>query len=354
MSTRSEAERTASLTRRIAAGLVSLVGLVFITVTLAQNLFQVGPAFEELIDDFRPALQEDAIAVAQDDLAMLGAVGTEFETAIVPALSEQLGMAPEEFVAFTGENFPAVATGVQALPEIVPTFSGLVDTLDSQRALFNSADEIPTRDLPATTVPWGLLFAGLAAVAVGIALWKPGRLGLILTGVLAALLVVIPVLWSLTSKAADADELNDNLAPIYTADLVTQAQGALATVGAMGEQMQAEMLPALAEQLGLAPAELNSFLGENFPATAAGLQALPEAMGRFEGLVGVFDANLDNYETLRPVEFSPIIWMVILGGAAMIVLTGVAWYGSREEVEEVVRDPHIRPTDIPEFEEAAL
>ena len=352
MSALFEAKGTASLTRRIAAGLVILVGLVFITVTLAQNLFSVGPAFEELIDDFRPALQEEAIATAQDDLAMLGGVGTEFETAIVPALSEQLGMTPEEFVAFTGENFPAFATGVQALPEIVPTFSGLVDTLDSQRALFNSADEIPTRDLPATTVPWGLLFAGLAAIAVGIVLWKPGRLGLILTGVLAVLLIVIPVLWSLPTKSGDADQLNDNLAPIYTAELVTQAEGALVTVGAMGEQMQAEMLPALAEQLGMSPQELNGFLGENFPATAAGLQALPEAMGRFQGLVGIFDANLDNYDTLRPVEFSPIIWMVIIGGAAMIVLTVVAWYGSREEDLDI--GERLSTTDLPELERAGV
>ena len=69
-----EARGTASPTRRIAAALVILVGLVFIAVTLFNNLFKVGPACEELIDDFRPVLQEEAVATARADLAMLGAV----------------------------------------------------------------------------------------------------------------------------------------------------------------------------------------------------------------------------------------------------------------------------------------
>ncbi|MBT8247623.1 MAG: hypothetical protein KJN73_07395, partial [Acidimicrobiia bacterium] len=113
MSALFEAKGTASLIRRIAAGVVGLVGVVLLISTFANNLFQVGPDFEEMIDDFRPMLAEESIASAEADLSMLANVGTEFETAIVPAMSQQLGMTPEQFVGFTGENFPAVANGVQ-------------------------------------------------------------------------------------------------------------------------------------------------------------------------------------------------------------------------------------------------
>ena len=329
MSALFEAKGTASPLRRLAGGLVVVVGIVLLITTFTNNLFKVGPAFEEMIDDFRPMLAEESIATAQADLAMLGDVGTEFETAIVPAMSQQLGMTPEEFVGLTAANFPDVANGVEALPQIVTTFNGLVNTLDQQRDLFDSADQIPTKDLPATTVPWGLALAGLALIAAGYFLYKPGWLGLSFTGGLGILIIVVTLILSLIPKAADADELNDNLQPIYTAELVAQANGALGTVGAMGAQMQDEMLPALAQQLGMSGEELNGFLGANFPATAQALATLPDAMGRFQGLVTTFEDNLDNYDTLSDVEFTPIIWTLFLSGWVALVAFGLAWWSDR-------------------------
>ncbi|NNC93261.1 MAG: hypothetical protein HKN80_12310 [Acidimicrobiia bacterium] len=331
MSARFEANGTASLTRRIAAGVVIVVGVVLLISTFANNLFKVGPDFEEMIDDFRPMLAEESIATARADLAMLGAVGTEFETAIVPALSQQLGMSSEEFVGFTAAEFPDVSNGIAALPEIVPTFNGLIDSLDSQRALFESADQIPTKDLPATTVPWGLFLAGIALIVAGVLLYKPGWLGLASVGTLGVLIVVVTLILSLIPKAADADDLNANLEPIYTPELVAQAGGALATVSAMGTQMQTEMLPVLAEQLGMGGDQLNTFLGENFPATAQALGTLPEALGRFDGLVTNFENNLDNYETLKPVGFSSIIYTLFIGGLVTLAAFAAAWWAGRKE-----------------------
>jgi len=331
MSALFEANGTASPIRRIAAGVVALVGVVLLISTFANNLFKVGPAFEEMIDDFRPMLEEESIAAAEADLAMLGNVGTEFQTAIVPAMSQQLGMTPDEFVAFTGANFPAVANGVQALPTIVPTFEGLIETLDSQRALFESADAIPTENLPATTVPWGLFFTGLALVAAGVLLYKPGWLGLASVLALGVGIVVVTLILSLIPKAADADDLNANLEPIYTQELVDQANGAVATVGAMGTQMQEEMLPALAGQLGMSGEELNGFLAGNFPNTAQALETLPDAMGRFNGLVGNFESNLDNYETLKPVNFTNIILTLFIGGLVTLAAGAVAWWTDRKQ-----------------------
>lgn len=329
MSALFEAKGTASPLRRVAGLLVVVVGIVLLITTFTNNLFKVGPDFEEMIDDFRPMLAEESIATAQADLAMLGEVGTEFQTAIVPAMSQQLGMTPDEFVGFTAANFPDVANGVQALPEIVTTFNGLVDTLDQQRDLFDSADQIPTKDLPATTVPWGLALAGLALIAAGYFLYKPGWMGLSLTGGLGILIIVVTLILSLIPKAADADELNDNLRPIYTPELVAQANGALGVVGAMGTQMQTEMLPALAQQLGMSTEELNGFLGANFPATAQALATLPDAMGRFEGLVTNFENNLDNYDTLTDVDFTPIIWTLFISGWVALVAFGLAWWSDR-------------------------
>jgi len=336
MSAQKDAKRSIAPIRRIAAVIVMAVGAVLLVSTFANNLFTVGPDFEEMIDDFRPMLAEDSIAAARGDLSMLSDVGTEFETAIAPALSQQLGMTVDEFMGFTASNFPDVANGMTALPEVVPTFSGLIDTLDSQRRLFESADAIPTESLPATTVPWGLFIAGLALIVAGFLIYRSGAIGVATAGGLGVLIIVVTLLLSLIPKAADADQLNENLEPIYTTELVTQAQGALGTIGAMGIQMQAEMLPALGQQLGMSADQLNGFLVENFPATAQALQALPAAMGRFQGLVGNFDANLDNYDTIKPVGFSGIIWTLFLGGLVTVLAAGMAWWSGRREDEYAV------------------
>ena len=311
-----------SLPRKISGGLVILVGVVFIVVTLINNLFAVGPAFEEMITDFRPLLAEESLNTARADVAGLEAAGVEFQTAVAPAMAQQLGMTPEEFGGMVQSEYPAVAQGMEALPEITATFSGLIDTLDSQRALFESADAIPTDDLPATTVPWIITIAGLLAIAAGVMLFVPGRAWAILAAVLGAALLITTFALSLPQKAADADELNDNLKPIYTQELIDGAEGSLVVVAAMGEEMQAKMLPDLAAQLGMSPDELNAFLGENFPATAAALQTMPDSLQRFEGFVGIFAMNLDNYETIKPVSFTPIIWMMVIGGILILLAGG--------------------------------
>ncbi len=332
MSTDSPASDSATTTqskgvgkaRRGAGVVVALVGVVFLISTFANNLFEVGPAFEEMIDDFRPLLEEEAIATANADLAMLAAAGEEFSTRIAPEMAAALGMSPEEFGGMVQTSFPDVANGMAALPEITSTFAGLINTLDSQRELFQSADEIPTEDLPATTVPWSILFAGILTIIVGLVMFfVPGRVGSILAIVLGGLLIVVPLILNLPQKAADADELNDNLRPIYTAELVAGAEQALGMVEAMGTQMQTEMLPALAQQMGMSPDELNQFLGANYPATAAALQALPEALGRFTVFAQTFANNLDNYNTLKDVKFVPIIWTIIIGGIVVVLAGGV-------------------------------
>jgi hypothetical protein len=310
-----------STPRKISGGLVILVGIVFIVVTIANNLFAVGPAFEEMIDDFRPLLLQESLDSARADIAVLDAAGQEFESAVAPGMAQALGMTPEEFGGMVQSNYPAVAQGMQALPEITGTFSGLIDTLESQQDLFASADAIPTDDLPATTVPWIITISGLLAIAAGVMLFAPGRVWGIVATVLGVVLLIATFALSLPQKAADADELNDQLEPIYTQELIDGATASLGVVSAMGDEMQTKMLPDLAAQMGMSPDELNAFLGENFPATAAAMQSMPESLPRFQDFVGVFAVNLDNYETIQPVSFTPIIWMMVIGGV-LIVLAG--------------------------------
>jgi len=307
---------------KITGAIAVIVGVVFLAMTMVNNLFEVGPAFEEMIDDFRPVLTDESLDTARADIATLEAAGTEFQTVVGPAMAQALGMTPEQFGGMVQSNYPAVAQGMEALPTITQTFSGLIDTLDSQGDLLASADAIPTNDLPANTVPWIIAISGVVALGLGVMMFKPGRIWAMLALALGVILVISTVVLSLPQKAADADELNENLTEVYTQELIDGANQSLAVIGAMGEEMQTKMLPDLAAQLGMTQDELNAFMGQNFPATAAAMQSMPESLPRFQAFVGVFDANLDNYETIQPVAFTPIIWTFLFGGLLIALSSG--------------------------------
>jgi hypothetical protein len=320
-------------TRKVAGGIVALVGVVFLVSIVMNDLFAVGPAFEDLADGFRPIMQEDALAALEQDLQGLAAVAEEFPAQAVPMMSQALGVTPEEFTAGMQEQYPNVATGMEQLPSVIESFEGVVATLQAEIDRFASADAIPTEDLPATTIPWAMLVAGIVLIGLGIAIaLTTGRWAPITAIVVGALLVVVPVALSLPSKAADADQMNENLKPVYTAELVSGAQQGLQVVGAMGEQMQNEMLPALAQQLGMDEAALQGFLQENLPATAGAIGAMPDAMGRFTSVVETFDAHLEDYQTISDVAFVPIVWTLIIGGAVALLAGIWAAFAARRAV----------------------
>jgi hypothetical protein len=320
--------------RFVAPGLVVIAGLVFIVVTLAQNLFSVGTAFESLIDDFRPVMQDEAIDQYRADIAGLHAVSVEFPEEVLPALAGALGLTPDSLGGLIAAQYPAVNNGLALLPEAVPTFGGLIDTLAGQQSNFLSADEIPTKSLPAQTVPWGFTIVGLIAVGLGAFLLLKGtRVSAILALTLGVLIVAGSFVLSLPGKSGDTDSLKEALEPVYTVETVEGAKGTLAVIGAMGQEMGTGMMSDLGGMLGMDTDTLNQFFGANFPATAQAVQRLPEAMGRFYQLVKTFDDNLDNYETLKPVTFLPIIWIFIIGGFVIIGggALGFVWTKDDEE-----------------------
>lgn len=309
--------------RRFLAGMVIMVGVIVFGVTMARNLFAVGPAFEEMIDDFRPWIADESIATLRADLEALGGAIQSFEAEMAPAVAGQLGLTPPEFAAVIAAEYPAVATGLQVVPDAATSFTGIIDLLEEQQSNFLSADEIPTEQLPATTVPWGFAIAGVLAVAVGLAMLA-GRAWAVAAVVLGALLVGAALTLSLLTKAADADDLNAALMPVYTEEMVTGAAGAVEALGAMGDEMASSMMPGLGQMLGMTPEQTQEFVQSEFPVVAGALDAMPVAVGRFEGLVGAFSDNLDNYETLVPVTFVPIVWTLIIGGAVILVSGGIA------------------------------
>ena len=323
---------------RVAAALLVLIGGGFVAVTLAANLFNVGPAFDRLTDDFNPVMTEQAIQTDRQDIAALDAAGTEIQNKMVPALAQQLGMTPAQFSTMMAEQYPDVTAGLAAVPEITPSFSSLVTTLDEQRPYMKAADAIPTTSIPATSVPWSLFGVGLLTAGLGVWVWFKPRGSAVAVTLVGAALIAVPLILSMPHKASYADTLNDNLKPVYTQELVTSAGASVATLSAMGTEMQQKMLPDLATQLNMTPKQLNTFMAENFPDTSAALAELPQSLGRFQALVATFDGRLSDYQTLKPASFVPIVWFMIGGGIALFLLGGAGVVITNKRIGRGARD----------------
>jgi len=326
------------MSKRLPAFGVLAIGVIVLIVLFANSLFTVGPAFEELTDSFRPMMTDEAIATAQADVAGLGAVAEEFNTQLAPALAQQLQMSPDDLNTFMGTNFPAVAAGIGALPDIVSQFTGVVALLADQQSNFESADAIPSSSAPASTVPWIILLIGVGAIVVAIFMLGETKQAWLIAVGFGVLVVVFSLALSFLSKSGAADDMNDAFRPVYTQELVSGSAQAVGVVGAMGQEMQNDMLPALAQQLNLGGAERAGFRGQS-PATAAALEGLGDSLGRFQSMVTAFDSQLDNYNTIKDTALYPIALIVLIAGLMVIVCGVWSFMADRNDEDPVVERP---------------
>lgn len=318
--------------RRIAATLVVAAGVLLIATTFVDRLWSRTPAFERLSKDFRPIMTEETLSTARSDLAALDAGVAEFASKAIPTLAPAFGMTPEQFTAFIAARFPAVAAGVQAVPRIVPQVSGLIGALDAERARFASADEIPTKSIPSTAVPWAILAAGIAVLVAGFGMLTRTRAAPVFAAVLGVALVAVTLGLSETRKAADYDTMNRHLSAVYTPQTVAASRQALDTVSAMAADLQGKMLPLVAQRLGIPPEQVIGTLGSQFPALTAGLGNFIAASVRFDNLVSTLERDLADSQTVSPLAFQPVAWTLV-GSGIGILLAGAYSLGAARMAE---------------------
>jgi hypothetical protein len=82
----------------------------------------------------------------------------------------------------------------------------------------------------------------------------------------------------------------------------------------MGFEMQNQMMPALAEQMGMTIDEVGLFMN-GFPVTGQMLQQFPDVQARFDGFVKLMAGNIEDYNTIEPLSLTPIVWILIAAGA---------------------------------------
>jgi hypothetical protein len=134
-------------------------------------------------------------------------------------------------------------------------------------------------------------------------------------------LIVAPLSMSMFSRSSDGQKMVNQFRPImqpanvqttanYYYDVFTKLRpialamnpqtvatfdGYLKGIKGM-EQDAAKLIPALAVQLHMTPAQVQQFFGQQFPAMAAMLQGLPQMDKDFSALLGLMSANVATFE----------------------------------------------------------
>jgi hypothetical protein len=144
-------------------------------------------------------------------------------------------------------------------------------------------------------------------------------------------LIVLPLATDLPGKSDASATMMSAFRPQMSDTALAQGQTDQQTMTAMAEQLNGEMLPAVAAQLHMTPQQLTEYLAATYPATAKGLATIPSMLPFFDNLRSTMAAQQANFQQADqiPTGFLPpttmTLWF-ILPGTLLLLAALLAYY----------------------------
>jgi hypothetical protein len=296
--------------RRPPAIALVVVGVALVLAPIVGGLFSKVAAGKQLIDEFEPRLEIDALARYDSDLGILRA-----GKAGLDELYAGGAVAPGQY--------PRIDQYRAAAADIDRRASGLLEQVRASEPDYRRVAGIGGFD----RVPFLVVLGGLVASYGGIVLLGGGRArarsGAALVVLAAAAIGLYPFLSDLRPGATAGGRMLDQLAPVMTAGQVRQLQDDFVIlVQAVGElDTGFRQVP----QSG-APAAAIAGLVDSWPTISSDLA----------DLVGTINDNLDNYSAMQDLDglpggFSALPWMLVGLAVASAGLGAAAWPYRRKD-----------------------
>jgi hypothetical protein len=264
--------------RRRSAPAVALLalGVLLVLGPIVGGLFSKVAAGEQLLDEFEPHLEVDALARYDGDLAVLraGAAG-------IDAVYAEQGIEPGRFVGIDAYRTQASAIDERA--------SALLDTVGGAEPDYRRVADVGGFD----RVPFLVVAGGLVATYAGcVLLWgrrDRARPVVGLAVLASAAIIASPFLTDLPSGARAGEHMLQDLEPVMTPEQVRQLQlDFVAIVHAVGElDTTFREVPQ-----GAAPATAIAALVDQWPNISSDLASL----------TGAINDNIDNYRALDDID----------------------------------------------------
>lgn len=327
-----------SLRRTVCLVLTLFIGAGLIAFPFATDMFAKANGVDNLTGAFRDSFTEQALGSTTSDMASVTAMSREMQDEMLPALPAALGMSPQQFDDFTGQNYPDAAAGIAQLDSVLPRFQGLVTGLNQQADNFRQADAIPTSWAPASIVPYLFVVPGAILVVLalaGLAARRSQRgAGLAKSAAVVSLLVglvfvVAPFAMSLPAKAQAVDEMTDSFAATFSEQGVSQIRDDLAVMRAMSTELATSTVPELAQAMRMTPEQFNEFLGQQFPEVATGMNQITGILDRFDTFATAVDDNSVSFGLASDIPTAgtattTLLYWFLIPGAALLLLGAIA------------------------------
>lgn len=162
---------------------VLVIGVVLIAMPFAISLPSRASHGQSMIDSFRPIMQPAAVKSTADyynqtfvhlrPVAVIGTQAAGEAPKLVAALATQLHLTPTRVQQFLGSQFPAMATLLGGLPQLVPIFTNVGPGLDHYKPLVDTMQANVTNYHEIASLPnfrlftWFFVIPGVLLVLLG-------------------------------------------------------------------------------------------------------------------------------------------------------------------------------------------
>jgi hypothetical protein len=315
--------------RKVPAMVVLVAGLVMIALPLAFNAFSTASQAQQLLDGARPIVAPPYLQ--QEFIAGLQTASQTEQLLTGPGfalLASDLGETQAQFQAQVDTQWPAVASAQQQAPAIDAATQAILTNLERHQQDFQQASAIPISGFPLVSAIWVLVaFGALVVAAAAWFLLRPGLAPAIAITALGVVFVVSAFAASLPAKASAAHQVIASLTitPAKNAKILGQFDTVTAAFG----QVQTQLLPQLAQQLGTDSGTLSSQLDTEVPGLAGDLSQIPLILDHFGGAIQFRENNVNNVPPVRGFPFQALMWADIALGGLVAVGGGLSLATSR-------------------------
>ncbi len=289
-------------TRAVVAVLVIGLGLALAPVGF--QMFTRAPRGGEMLDDFRPYMNDRTITDFRGYITSIRAAEEESRAEVLP-VAEEAGVEVPAQVERWHEQWSAIDTEM----------SDMLDDIDDSLGEYRAVDALP----PFALFPYFFLLPGL--IGAGLAVWalrthRPHR-ALAVTAALGVGLIAAPAVFQMFTRAPEGKEMIDTFRPLMTQEKVTRIQGHFITIGAAEGRLRNRVLPDLEEAAAGADGvdipeleQIDGFVG-----------VWPTMSNDMAPMIGAMADNLTAFEGIDALPpFSLFPWFFVLPGVLVIGL----------------------------------
>lgn len=312
--------------RRVVAVIAIVVGIGLVVTDLSYSFFARAKGGEHITDRFRTTMSSEGLAALDQNFSTIKGLGNEFINDAAPAFARDLGMSQAEFAKLVGDNFPATAQALTAVPPAIALVDPVIPRLQASHDDFQKVDSIPGLGLPIQAVPWMMVIVAVLLVGGGIAALLLSRsiLPTVAIGVVGLAMLVVPFALKLPSKAAAADRIVNVGDASLSRRAADTATATVALLDKLVPEVQTKVVPTLAAKLHTTPEKLGATIAANYPGVAKGLTDWPKISPTAAGLAANQRASVHEAAAMDGLPFKALAWFVIGPGILLSIIARVA------------------------------